>query len=111
MYRTLKFVLSSALLAVPAIAVGQATQPSSYTYGASAPANAPKPTVLLLPVAAPSGSYSWVGRAIQQDVEVDLAQMGIARVIAPASGSVVDDAPAALKAARDAGATHVVYAQ
>ena len=67
--------------------------------------------MLLLPIAAPSGSYSWVGRAIQQDVEVDLTQMGIARVIAPASGSVVDDTPAALKAARDAGATHVVYAQ
>jgi len=75
--------------------------------------NAPtvgKPTVLLLPIAAPSGSYNWVGRAIQQDVEVDLAQMGIARVIAPASGPQADDADAALKAARESGASHVVYA-
>lgn len=113
MYRTLKFVLSSALLAAPAIAVGQATQPSNVVdvtpLQSSAPAS--KPTVLLLPVAAPAGSYSWVGRAIQQDVEVDLAQMGIARVIAPASGPQADDSEAALRAARDAGATHVVFAR
>ena len=67
------------------------------------------PTLLVLPVAAPAGKYEWVGRAIQQDMAVDLTRMTRARVISP-SGPPARDASEALRAARDAGAQYVVHA-
>ena len=65
-------------------------------------------TILVLPIEPPSGSYGWVGRAIQQDLLVDLTQMTRAHVIAPASPLAADN-DAALRAGRDAGANYVVF--
>jgi TolB-like protein len=66
-----------------------------------------EPTLLVLPVTVPSGQYSWVGAAIQQDMAVDLTHLTKARVIAP-SKPTVQDATEALRAGRDAGAQYVV---
>jgi len=48
---------------------------------AQAPSTQPAPkalsdsTILILPIEPPMGSYNWVGRAIQQDMHVDLTQI------------------------------------
>src|SRR5579859_4256111 len=64
-------------------------------------------TILVLPIEPPTGGYGWVGRAIQQDILVDLTQMTHSRVLAP-STAPADDSTAALRAARDANANYVV---
>jgi TolB-like protein len=91
-----------ALLAPVATCLAQfpATQPASRPVSDS--------TILVLPIAPPAGSYAWVGKAIQQDVLVDLTQMTRARVLAP-STAPAPDADAALHAARDANANYVVF--
>jgi TolB-like protein len=72
-------------------------------------AEPPQPTLLVLPIAAPAGQYSWVGTAIQQDMAVDLTRLTKARVIAPSRPTAQDEA-GALQAGRDAGAAYVVHA-
>jgi TolB-like protein len=79
-----------------------ATQPGSPS-GVS-----PADKVIVLPIESPDGTYKWVGKAIQQDMLVDLTQMTRAQVAAP-SGPPAADADAALRAARDAGAAYVVF--
>jgi len=81
---------------------------------AQAPSTQPAPkslsdsTILILPIEPPMGSYSWVGRAIQQDMLVDLTQITRAHVLAPSS-SPVADSDAVLKAGKDARADFVVF--
>src|SRR6185437_2165627 len=69
-------------------------------------------SVLVLPFAEINSSANpWVGRAIQQDLVVDLVRTTRARIQAPGSTSPVADADAAIAAGRQAGASHVVYGQ
>jgi TolB-like protein len=94
-------VLSVVLAGVTAaFAAPPATQP--------APQAISNATILVLPFEPPTGNYSWVGRAIQQDLLVDLTQMTRAHVLAP-SGPPASDADSALRAARDAGANYAVF--
>jgi len=103
MIRTLvHFAAALAVFSIGPMTMAQSTQPGL----PSAVSQGDK--VLLLPIESPEGNYKWVGRAIQQDMLVDLTQMTRARVTAPAS-SPATDADAALRAARDAGAAYVVF--
>lgn len=105
---TLRTALFSLALAT-ALAPGRPLAAQDATQPAAAPATRPaNPLVLVLPIAPPEGSYAWVGKAIQQDIMVDLQQMTRARVIAP-SVAPAADADAALRAARDANADYVAF--
>jgi TolB-like protein len=69
-------------------------------------------TILVLPFTAPSGaSDAWIGKAVQQDLLADLSQGTVSHVIAPASAPAAADQDAALGAARQLGASTVVYGQ
>jgi TolB-like protein len=68
--------------------------------------------VLVLPFATASGTGSeWMGRAVQQDLLADLTQGTTARVVAPSSVPAATDEQGAVKAAREAGASIVVFGQ
>ena len=96
MYRLLASVLFLAFVAWPAVNSEASEVPE-------------QATLLVLPVAAPAGQYSWVGSALQQDMAVDLTHLTRARVISP-SAPVARDQAEALRAAREAGAQYVVHA-
>ena len=76
------------------------------------PAEPAQRELLVLPVAPPAnGAIPWVGKSIQQDVTADLSQASKLRVAAPASAAPAADVQDALRAARDAGASFVVFGQ
>lgn len=94
------FILGCIVLVLSAVAMAQETEPASASS---------TPTVLVLPVAPPSGQQ-WVGRSIQQDMLADLTQMTRAKIIAPAAPSPTDSVDA-LRAGREERADYVVWAQ
>src|SRR5882724_6441643 len=97
-------VITSAFALLLVVVPSRAAQP---TAASTRPAN---PIVLVLPIAPPEGGYSWIGRAIQQDIVVDLSQMTHARTVAPATApAIAADADAALRAGRDSAADYVVF--
>src|SRR5579864_7351627 len=69
------------------------------------------PVVLVLPFATSPGANAWLGRAVQQDLLTDMTQGTHARVLAPADAPAAADVEAALKIARDRGATVVIFGQ
>jgi TolB-like protein len=121
MYRPLLAALS--VMGISAVALGAATNPSTTAFDDRAPvpqtqpANPPaielaNPVVLVLPIAAPMGApNAWIGRAVQQDMVVDLSQSTRARVIAPPTATAAVDEQSALDQARQANAGFVIYGQ
>lgn len=84
-------------------------------FAAAAPATQPvrseSRTLLVLPFTPPAGGLDWIGKAVQQDLSAGLASKVRGRVIAPSAAAPPADADAALKAARDVGASVVVLGQ
>jgi TolB-like protein len=73
---------------------------------------APSGSILVLPFSSPSGGADgWVGKAVQQDLLTDLTQGTTMRALAPAGVAPAADSDEALHAARDKGASFVVYGQ
>jgi TolB-like protein len=69
-------------------------------------------TVLVLPFTVDAGAaQQWMGKAVQQDLLTDLTQGTHARVLAPASATAAADPEAAVKSARDLGASIVIFGQ
>lgn len=69
-------------------------------------------TVLVLPFVVEAGAgQQWMGKAVQQDLLTDLTQGTHARVLAPASATAAADPEAAVKAARELGASIVIFGQ
>jgi TolB-like protein len=112
MFRPLLMSFCSVVLYGSTLVSGQ---PASTAPAPEAPSIQPvtapvNPVVLVLPISPPPQSqYSWLGKAIQQDMVADLGQMSQARVIAPASVGPASDEQAALDQARQVGAGFVVY--
>ncbi|HWE92586.1 MAG TPA: hypothetical protein VG269_01315 [Tepidisphaeraceae bacterium] len=107
--------------AVPAAAEQQAAPPATEPRReVRVPANAPQPApaqpaaptavILVLPFGQlGGGDYSWLGPALQRDIETDVMRSTRVRVLAPSNAPIANDAQAAVAAGRDAGATIVVY--
>jgi len=95
--------LSAVVLFAPcyAAAAVPATQPAADELRA----------VLVLPFASPAGGLDWIGKGAQQDLSASLAEKVRGRVLAPASAPPAADAEAAIKTARDLGASVVVFGQ
>src|SRR5579884_319813 len=68
--------------------------------------------ILVLPFNSSGGpNAGWMGKAVQQDLLTDLAQATKAVIKAPGDAAPAADPAAALRAARDAGASLVVFGQ
>lgn len=69
-------------------------------------------SILVLPFSIPPGSpESWIGKGMQQDLLTDLERGTTARISAPATAPAAVDSTEALAAAREAGASFVVFGQ
>lgn len=88
---------------------------AQYHSAAAAPATQPagseSRTLLVLPFTPPPDGLDWIGKAVQRDLSAGLASNVRGRVIAPSAATPPADADAALKAARDLGASVVVMGQ
>jgi TolB-like protein len=95
------------------VAFDDPTPAAPATQPVNAPANTPvNPVIVVLPIAPPMNSdNAWVGKAIQQDMVIDLSQMTHGRVIAPPSATPATNEQAALDQARQVNAGFVVYGQ
>ena len=69
------------------------------------------PTVLVLRFETPNDSADWIGRAAQEDLASELTRSTTARIKAPFESKSVTDLDSAIKRAKDAHATHVVFGQ
>jgi TolB-like protein len=100
-------------LTILSFAFACAAAPPS-TVDAIGPATQSGTSILILPFSSPPGNelYRWVGPAIQHVIAADVSHGSrVLDVLAPASAPAADDADAALSAARNAGASFVVFGQ
>jgi TolB-like protein len=94
------------ILFIAALAGGATAGP------ATQPSDGDPVRVLVLPFhETASSNQAWVGKALQQDLVVDMTRATRAQIEGPSAAAPAQDSAAAMDAARQAGASLVVYGQ
>jgi TolB-like protein len=105
-------ILSVAVMAALAGLIAAPTQGQTFPSDRPADRRVADGTILVLPfVSARTGTDDWIGKAVQQDLLTDLTQGATTHVVAPAGAPAAADVDGAIRAARDAGASIVVFGQ
>ena len=99
------------LLVISMITAGVCSYAHAQAIEPQTPAEPQTPTVLILRFETPGDGADWIGRAAQEDLASELTRNTTARIKAPFESRPTPDLDSALKRAKEARATHVVFGQ